>query len=140
MCAPLSFLYYWTKSLAFWYGTSPSCPLAAFFWIFQKFAKLTPLRISGTFRFFKIAGNWPFQLCFIKTAVISFLFVRITRYLVWMLVYMYSSRFQNFVSIVLKLCPLRDPTFFVFFVLFLHNFTLSVYLHGMMGPGYASNT
>ena len=37
---------------------------------------------------------------------------------------MYSSGFQNFVSIVLKLCPLRDPTLFIFFVMFLHNFTL----------------
>ena len=37
---------------------------------------------------------------------------------------MYSSGFQNFVSIIVKLCPLRDPTLFIFFVLFLHNFTL----------------
>ena len=54
------FFFGWSKSLAFLDLEAHGVPLGSPFWIFQKYAFLHPWRTSDGFRFFEIAGIWPF--------------------------------------------------------------------------------
>ena len=65
----------WSKSLAFLDLEAHGVPLGPPFWIFQKYAFLRPWRTSDGFRFFEIAGIWPFfwKICTKCCAVFSWL-------------------------------------------------------------------
>ena len=54
------FIFGWSKSLTFLDLEAHGVPLGTPFWIFQKYAFLRPWRTSDGFRFFEIAGIWPF--------------------------------------------------------------------------------
>ncbi len=54
------FFFGWSKSLALLDSEPHGGSLGPSFWIFQKYAFLHPWRTSDGFRFFQIAGIWPF--------------------------------------------------------------------------------
>ena len=75
------FFFGWSKSLAFLDLEAHGGPLGPPFWIFQKYAFLRPWRTSDGFRFFQIAGIWPFfsKIC-TKCCAVFFLLVLGLRY------------------------------------------------------------